>query len=72
MAAKIAIFWPGDYRAKPNEWAVSAPTLSQREEMGLGPETRWRDFEPPSHNSKLVMDRIARKDSSVFSPDRLV
>lgn len=22
MSAKIALFWPGDYRAKPNEWAL--------------------------------------------------
>ena len=22
MARKVAIFWPGDYRAKPNEWAL--------------------------------------------------
>jgi len=22
MAKKVAIFWPGDYRAKPNEWAL--------------------------------------------------
>ena len=27
MAAKIAIFWPGDYRAKPNEWAL--PSVRQ-------------------------------------------
>jgi L-fucose isomerase-like protein len=23
MSKKVAIFWPGDYRAKPNEWALS-------------------------------------------------
>ena len=23
MPKKVAIFWPGDYRAKPNEWALS-------------------------------------------------
>ena len=22
MSKKVAIFWPGDYRAKPNEWAL--------------------------------------------------
>ena len=22
MAGKVAVFWPGDYRSKPNEWAV--------------------------------------------------
>ena len=22
MPKKVAIFWPGDYRAKPNEWAL--------------------------------------------------
>ena len=22
MSSKIAVFWPGDYRAKPNEWAL--------------------------------------------------
>ena len=27
MATKIAIFWPGDYRAKPNEWAL--PSIRQ-------------------------------------------
>ena len=23
MPKKVAIFWPGDYRAKPNEWALT-------------------------------------------------
>ncbi|MHC5539525.1 fucose isomerase, partial [Singulisphaera rosea] len=22
MSKKVAVFWPGDYRAKPNEWAL--------------------------------------------------
>jgi len=22
MPKRVAIFWPGDYRAKPNEWAL--------------------------------------------------
>jgi hypothetical protein len=22
MSSKIAVFWPGDYRSKPNEWAL--------------------------------------------------
>ena len=26
MSSKVAIFWPGDYRAKPNEWAVPSVT----------------------------------------------
>ena len=22
MSKKVAVFWPGDYRGKPNEWAL--------------------------------------------------
>ena len=31
MSNKVAVFWPGDYRAKPNEWALaqSRETTSQ-------------------------------------------
>ncbi|MGH9527888.1 MAG: hypothetical protein ACRD2F_14505, partial [Terriglobales bacterium] len=28
MATKIALFWPGDYRAKPNEWALPSITAA--------------------------------------------
>jgi L-fucose isomerase-like protein len=36
MASRIAIFWPGDYRAKPNEWAQpSAEAATQQLERAL-------------------------------------
>ena len=35
MSKKVAVFWPGDYRAKPNEWA-----MPQAEETTDDPHTR--------------------------------
>jgi L-fucose isomerase-like protein len=43
MPKKIAIFWPGDYRAKPNEWAVpqsreaTAQLVSALKKLGRSP-----------------------------------
>lgn len=31
MAKKVAIFWPGDYRAKPNEWAMPQSVETTRQ-----------------------------------------
>ena len=37
MPAKIAIYWPGDYRAAPNEWAkphIEAATCELEKALG--------------------------------------
>lgn len=34
VAKKVAVFWPGDYRAKPNEWAL--PQAQQATEQLMG------------------------------------
>ena len=31
MSKRVAIFWPGDYRAKPNEWALPQATETTRQ-----------------------------------------
>lgn len=43
MSSKIAVFWPGDYRAKPNEWALdqsreaTAQIFSALQKLGKSP-----------------------------------
>ena len=43
MSKKIALFWPGDYRAKPNEWALPHSQETTRQltaalkKLGHGP-----------------------------------
>lgn len=34
MAKKVAVFWPGDYRAKPNEWALPQSREATEQLMG--------------------------------------
>jgi L-fucose isomerase-like protein len=31
MSSKVAVFWPGDYRAKPNEWALAQSREASRQ-----------------------------------------
>src|SRR3954447_13150112 len=43
MSKKVAIFWPGDYRSKPNEWALTqsrettAQLVAALEKLGRSP-----------------------------------
>ncbi len=57
MARKVAIFWPGDYRTKPNEWAREQSNQATHQlslalkKLGLGPY--------------LVGDYLTRPDQAI-------
>jgi L-fucose isomerase-like protein len=56
MAGKVAIFWPGDYRAKPNEWArpsIEAATRQLEAALQKLGRTSYRvgDFITKPHES---------------------
>jgi L-fucose isomerase-like protein len=57
MPQKIAIFWPGDYRAKPNEWA-----LTQSQETT---ERLFTALEKLGRKPYLVDGYLTRPDESI-------